>query len=624
MIEFLINQANKIEGLAYSGFETFRGSPYTSCARETGQNSRDAAVNPDIPVRVEFNLHSIPRQQLPFADQLQHSIRCCLDDCHDDKTRLHLERALKTITAPTVKVLEISDYNTTGLTGPTDDAHSVFAALVKGDGVTQKADPTSAGSYGIGKNAAYAVSDLQTVIYSTCWKDPQNGASVFAAQGRLRLISHTDGNRKYSAEGYWGNAGFRAVEAVADVPEWVRRSELGTTILSVGFREQDHWIARMSLSLVTNFFLAIERREIEFSVGNGNTALNHSSLDHVLNSAELNRAAEESDQLEILERAKRLLRCVRSETTTKTTISIEGLGEFTLYVLVAEQMPREVHVLRNGIYITDNFSKFGQKLERFPGTREFTAVLEPARSKSGDGPSRLLKRLENPAHDAFEPERIVDKREQELARRQIKELIGKVRAVIRQTASITDLEQSQLDELSHLFANGGRDPNTHLSEGEADPESFRYGIASPTSRERPRGLKGSGGHGSGLGSDGGQKKRNLTGKSAGTNKRAGSREDVPLSRVRSTIPDGGDGHHRRIHFTAPIDGEIELRVDAAGLSSDSPVRIMETSAGYIQGGRLRSVVSAGERVTIDVTFAESFKGPIELTAVDVSPSSAET
>ena len=180
-IEFLKNPANKVEGLAYAGFETFRGSPYTSCARETGQNSRDAAVGAE-PVNVSFTLREVPRAQVPFADHLQHSIECCLADPRDDKTRLHLERAKQTIAAPVIKVLEIADLNTTGLTGPVDDPHSVFAALVKGDGVTNKADATSAGSYGIGKNAAYAVSDLQTVIYSTRWSPSEGTPLAFACQ----------------------------------------------------------------------------------------------------------------------------------------------------------------------------------------------------------------------------------------------------------------------------------------------------------------------------------------------------------------------------------------------------------------------------------------------------------
>lgn len=53
-IRFLMNEARKVEGLAYAGFETCRGSPYTSCARETGQNSRDAAASQHQTVSVQF------------------------------------------------------------------------------------------------------------------------------------------------------------------------------------------------------------------------------------------------------------------------------------------------------------------------------------------------------------------------------------------------------------------------------------------------------------------------------------------------------------------------------------------------------------------------------------------
>jgi hypothetical protein len=130
-IRFLRNEAGKAEGLAYAGFETFKGSPYPSCARETGQNSRDAA-NGNGPVKVTFDLRKMPREEVPFADELEHAIQCCLDEPQDEKTEAHLRRALATISAPVIKILEISDYNTTGLTGPTDDAMSIFTALVKG------------------------------------------------------------------------------------------------------------------------------------------------------------------------------------------------------------------------------------------------------------------------------------------------------------------------------------------------------------------------------------------------------------------------------------------------------------------------------------------------------------
>ncbi|MDB5747672.1 MAG: hypothetical protein JWP72_2520, partial [Massilia sp.] len=369
-IQFLKNEANKVEGLAYAGFETFRGSPYTSCARETGQNSRDAAFG-NAPVQVAFNLREIPRSEVPFADQLQHSIDCCLKSPRDQKTKAHLERARAQIMAPTVKVLEIADLHTTGLTGPVDDESSVFAALVKGDGVTNKSDPTSAGSYGIGKNAAYAVSDLQTVIYSTCYQEGGTEKISFAAQGRLRLISHTDGDRKLSAEGYWGNDNFTPLTSASEVPGWVARDRIGTSIFSVGFREQDRWADRMRLSLATNFFLAIRRNEIEFSVDG--VKLNQPSIESILESPALADIAAASDETASLDRAKRLMLCIGSDAAIRHKISVKGLGDFDLHLLIAENMPREIHILRNGIYICDNFGKFGLPMRAFRGTKEYIA-----------------------------------------------------------------------------------------------------------------------------------------------------------------------------------------------------------------------------------------------------------
>lgn len=616
-IEFLFNQANKVEGLAFAGFETFRGSPYKSCARETGQNSRDASIGKG-PVKVSFNLLKLERADIPFADRLQHAIECCLQSPHDEKTRQHLERAHEQITSPVIKVLEISDTNTTGLTGPTDDPGSVFAALVKGDGVTNKSDPTSAGSYGIGKNAAYAVSDLQTVIYSTRYIDKASGHAKFAAQGRLRLISHVDGGQKFSAEGYWGNAGFNAIEDEEEVPTWVTRADVGASIFSVGFREHDDWIERMALSLATNFFLAIDRKEIEFSVGDGQFKLNRSSLDGILHSAELEAIASDIDQVSDLERARRLLECIRSEVTGRHDICIPGLGNFTLHLLVGEGLPREVHILRNGIYITDNFVKFGQPMKSFPGTREFIAVLEPAQGPSGEAPSRLLKRLENPAHDEFEPERIVDPRELQTARSKIKALITEVRRIIRSVAKIDDMDHSQLEELSHLFAQGGADENYQGDDGERDPERFRYGDARRNGRSEPSGVSGEGRGSRGRGPETPIRPRTRTGSAGRNNERtAGTRHAIPLEAVRSIVSDPINGRERVIFFTPGADDDIELSIAAAGLSGDVALKIVHSDIGTVVNGRLRTSVRTRQRASIKVTFDEPFVGPIELAAVEV-------
>src|SRR5262249_22811927 len=153
--------------------------------------------------------------------------------------------------------------------------------------------------------------------------------------------------------------------------------------------------------------------------------MNRVSLDSVLASTELETIAAEADRTDELQRARHLLQCARSEAASRHTITVAGLGDFTLHLLVGEGLPREIHVLRNGIYITDGFPKFGQPLRSLRGTKEYIALLEPARTEEGKAPSSLLKQLENPEHNAFEPERLVDPTKRETARTQIKELIKK-------------------------------------------------------------------------------------------------------------------------------------------------------------------------------------------------------
>jgi hypothetical protein len=607
-IKFLSNEAGKTEGLAYAGFETFRGSPFTSCARETGQNSRDASAGKGA-VKVSFDLRAIKRCDVPFADELQLAIDRCLSAPQDEKTQKHLEIALAAISSSEIKVLEISDYNTTGLVGPIDDDTSVFNALVKGDGITNKPDPTSAGSFGIGKNAAYAISELQTVIYSTCYEDRDTGEKQFAVQGRLRLISHSDGDKKFSAEGYWGAPSFRAIQDSAEAPVWMRRNEVGTSIFSVGFRQEDDWEKRMTISLVNNFFLAIDRGDIEFSVG-GDFSITRSSLDSVLGLKELRDIAKESDQLMELERAQQLVRCVRSEAAIRHTIHVKGLGDFTLHLLVAEGLPREVHVVRNGIYICDNFSKFSEPLRRFLGTKEFIAVLEPSVGPGGRNSSALLKQLENPAHDDFEPERLVNKVERDLAKKQIKYLAAEIRKIIKSEAKLDEVRHSHIDELSSLFSDFGSAEGSKQLNPEKDPEKFIYGKA----RDRAIRKKAEPGDSPGPGrGEGGEVSGTRTGK-GGSGKR---RTTVPNSSVgiigfRSRFPDRSEKRKRTLFFTPHATGNVELQVLALGLTNNIALHIAEASVGTVVAGKLLLAVESDKRISLDVAFYEPFAGPVEI------------
>ena len=192
ILAFLTNEGDEEEGLGHAGIETYRDAPVASIGRECGQNSADARVT--APVVMEFDVFDIPADDYPCrVDQLA-AIDACLDRARrisDRKAVDFFARARSMLSAPTIRVLRISDSNTKGLVGPAEGG-TPFNSLLKGAGVSSKERDTSGGSFGIGKNAAFAASDLQTVFYSTIYFDVKTGTPQFLAQGKTILVSHTD------------------------------------------------------------------------------------------------------------------------------------------------------------------------------------------------------------------------------------------------------------------------------------------------------------------------------------------------------------------------------------------------------------------------------------------------
>lgn len=210
-IGFLPNEAGEAEGLGDAGIETFKDAPYASCAREAGQNSNDAAIK--LPVRLKFDVISVARAGFEAFSSLGGAIESCLQKAKHEKEIDFFSNAKYLIEQNEIKVLRIEDYNTRGLSGPPGEENTPFHSLLKGSGVSNDRSETSGGSFGIGKNASFAVSDLQTVFYSTVYSDAESGKDAFAAQGKIKLVSHVDDTGvPRRATGYWGNlSGFNAI-----------------------------------------------------------------------------------------------------------------------------------------------------------------------------------------------------------------------------------------------------------------------------------------------------------------------------------------------------------------------------------------------------------------------------
>lgn len=619
VLRFLTNEAGEKEGLGDAGIETFRDAPYASCAREAGQNSRDAATGlPANPVRMSFNVLQLDPSSFPSHDLLRDTIAACSAEAEQDREKEFFSNASKVIGASSIPVLEIADHNTTGLVGPPDKDGTPFHSLVKASGVTAKDTADSGGSFGIGKNASFAVSDLQTVFYATTYKD--GDAEAFAAQGKVKLVSHTapDGT-KHRATGYWGDPdGFRAVTDPALVPDWMKRTETGTSIFCMGFRAAEDWAERMTYSLVSNFFCAVHRKEMVFEVDDGRININRNTLESLFSRQDIIDAAERTGHQADLTFAGQLYRCLVSDSADESILKIPKLGQIRVRVLIEEGMPCRVGFIRNGMLITDNLRHFGHPLQQFRGSRDFVVVVEPADLDAGV----LLKKLENPAHDGFSAERLPDAAKRADAATAMKRLGKELRDIIKATTGVKHEGSVVLDELGRFFAETGKTDTPDDPNAEHDPERYTYEskrrksksrkAPSPAGGERggrSRTGTGSGGKGGGSGSG--------TGGGTGGRGTAGEREPVVLREVRNLIRSDSSGvaTSRELHFTPEASGPIELMVQATGVNAPEGLNVTAADAGTPGSGVLLVDVKDGERCKVTVSFDEPYDGPIELIAV---------
>lgn len=607
-LAFLKNDGDEAEGLSDPGIETFRDSPYASVARETGQNTRDVRADKSKPVKMTFRRIEVPIAEFPAIAAYRNVVDICLDlakQSGDTKELSFFKQAKAVLSRDSIPVLEIADYNTSGLKGPCVKG-TPYHALVKATGVSAKDLVTSGGSFGIGKNAVYAASDLQTAFYSTIYLD--DGEARFLCQGKTRFRSFAEpGGTEYRSVGYWGDPDrYRPIDDPANAPEWLRREEVGTSIYSIAMRDSKDWEAELIASILMNFFAAIHRDDMEFEVGS--ETINSKTLLYKFDDPRIKDTAERSGCAEDFQFARDLYECLRvEEDVFSIDFSVSGVGKFKVKLAVKEGLPRRIAFIRNGMLITDSLGSFGDKLQRFPMFREFAALVEPA----GEQESVWLKSLENPRHDQLSADRLTNPNEREAARTAGKALAKQVREAVRSKAKSEVGAETDLDELSEFFAleeraeedeKGDHDPYSFKVKKQIKPRKVRKtkpptsdqegdegGSAREDENEEKGGIGGTGpGSGRGTGGEGGR----------------ASRLPLPLLNPRTQLPDAADPGRRIIRFTPERSGRAILKFQALGLNRPEDLSV--------KGGEVSVDCTAGERQKIEVEFELPYGGPVEI------------
>lgn len=267
----------KRKGLSTGDSETFKKNPFGNFGREVVQNSIDARISDEEPVYVEFSLFRIAPEEIPDLNGLKAAIRRCMDFWKSSQPVYYkvYDKMLRILNSRNIECLRISDSNTSGLTGidrPEDSDNNKFLALTKSSGVSDKNSDTAAGSKGIGKNAAFLLSKIKTVFYSTRTSDGITGYFGVAdfISGYVdddETVKHRDYTQ---GEGYFGKNNFNAPqEGLLNLDKNYKiRCESGTDIYVLGLDKEDTWSSEILNSVLESFMASIVRGELIVKIQN--------------------------------------------------------------------------------------------------------------------------------------------------------------------------------------------------------------------------------------------------------------------------------------------------------------------------------------------------------------------
>lgn len=627
--EFLSNPQEMWDGFNIAEIEHFSGDPLKHLGREVPQNSLDASIGG--PVKIKFKLIDVQIDDFPDLSQINQTVNYCLDalregDEKNPKAISFFNRALELLGEKTFKVLQITDSNTLGVRGPCKPG-TPFYAMMKARGVSEKSE-NSTGSFGIGKFAPFTVSELRTVFVSTVWSDEKNQKHHYV-QGKAAFMSHRDREKNmYHGTGFWGERkGIKPATSRAAVSRWLQIPEshgTGTMISILAFQEANDWEHQLIANILQNFFGAIFLKGLEIDLGDlysiraGNirSLLQDPKIKESLdkNADTKNRHLEIGSYLDALECGE--------EVYCKTT-EIRHIGSCSLNIIVQDGLPKSVAFLRNGMLITERL-KF---LKRFPDMKDFIAVFQ-CHSERGQS---LLRAMEPPRHDAFEPNRL--RSEQREIGEEVIKLIGIwVRKMLSLHAKNLVSDETDIDELAEYFPDEG--DGDFDKDAEENPNGK---VIIRSMRTKPR--KSTNFHPSGVvtlsneaesedwenGDVGGRedgvdsadpknsKRGGKSNSSGGTRPQSISdKHGIALTNFRSVIV---DSKTRSIYFTAPKNGLYNIKVQDSGADSNTPLNIIGSTLGTAESGILENLeLKSGKRYNIEIKLNNAFLGTMRIVA----------
>jgi hypothetical protein len=475
---FPSNNGGEVDGFNNASIDTFNGTKLFSVVRETIQNSMDARLDKNKPVRVSFMLSEIEKSKAIGINELVPFLESARITASSQQSETHssvrfFDHAVKEINAARkIPVFTISDFNTCGLEGDYDDTDPKFKgdkwyALIKGSGLSQKSTAGALGSFGHGSKAPFAASSLRTVFYYS--QIIKKGKPEARFQGKSILQSMRFNNVTMTqGTGYFSNSDKCDPILDTKIPAWIKTLRdgagkgTGTTIVvpfpDLGPAAETFW-QEMQISIIHNFYLAIKNNNLEVDF-NGEESLNTKNLvsqfKKLIKDLETKMPEDFEENMAALECAKTIE--FHGEDKTGVLIS-KPFGRVSWYMRTGDPVAwRGVGIARqNGMLITEE----PQSLMKFPGTKPFDLFL----CVEGESGSKILRSIEDPSHTKFEFERIPDLDERHAAESSYKAFVKEVRNLILEHAAMDASDEEFIDDLNEFFSGAA---DSSVSDGKAE------------------------------------------------------------------------------------------------------------------------------------------------------------
>lgn len=395
----------QVQGYTNNDIETFKGSKLIdNLSREVCQNSLDAGLRNGQPVVVEFNLLKVRKNDYDVFNGYRKCLNGCrkyleksneLNDGHGDKKLAQfLDSAESVIKKDDISLLVVSDYNTKGLNGYREIIPAnAWGALTSSNGMSYKPNEDSEGSYGIGKNAPFACSDLSMVFYNTLTKNGDSTDGAFIGVAKLATLYDendelTQGIGKYQKNGdkFWEPI---FPEDPSKFRDLFHRTKPGTDVIIVGFEAHDDWKENIVKAVLSNFFVAIRENKLSVVIKDANNTV-CVSADNIV------KLFEEYKNDRSMEVSEQLFDTFINPTESKKISIIEN-DDVEIFLKTAPKYKRKVAKFGASGMFVGSYSK--------RVVTQFASVVVIRGTKIGE----LLKASEPPKHDNWDYKRIKDK-----------------------------------------------------------------------------------------------------------------------------------------------------------------------------------------------------------------------